>query len=172
MSNSTAQHRAGRTANTQSSQQLQLVSFTVGQELFAVDILSVQEINRMMALTKVPQSPEGVEGIINLRGRIIPVLDLRVQFGISSTENDENTRIVVVEVKGNTIGFIVDSVHEVLRIDRSIVEPAPQMGTSIDSSYVAGVAKLEGELLILLELENLLTNEALAKLAQMRRPAA
>ncbi len=158
--------------NNHSSNQIQLVSFTVGEELFAVDILSVQEINRMLELTKVPQSPEGIEGVINLRGRIIPVLDLRIQFGISASSQDEHTRIIVVEVQGNTIGFIVDSVHEVLRISHSVIEPAPQMGTSIDSSYVSGVAKLDENLLILLDLERLLSLEALDKLSDMQRTAA
>jgi purine-binding chemotaxis protein CheW len=157
--------------NNQAVEQLQLVSFTVGKELFAVDILSVQEINRMLELTKVPQSPEGIEGVINLRGRIIPVLDLRNQFGIDPSELDENTRIIVVEVQGNTIGFIVDSVHEVLRINKSIIEATPQMNSSIDSSYVAGVAKLDDDLLILLDLDNLLSPEALNKLSGMQRAA-
>jgi purine-binding chemotaxis protein CheW len=160
------------TRSGHSADQLQLVSFTVGDELFAVDILSVQEINRMMELTKVPQSSDGIEGVINLRGRIIPILDLRVQFGLASSGLDENSRIVVVEVRGNTVGFIVDSVHEVLRIDRSIIEPTPRMTTSIDSSYVDGVAKLEDDLLILLDLNNLLSNEALNKLSNIRRDAA
>ena len=159
-------------SNAGNGQQLQLVSFTVGEELFAVDILRVQEINRMMALTKVPQSPSGVEGVINLRGRIIPVLDLRVQFGFPKSDQNDQTRIIVVEVSGNTIGFVVDSVHEVMRIQSSIVEPNPQMGTSIDSSYVSGVAKLDEQLLILLELENLLSAESLGKLATMRKSAA
>ncbi len=158
--------------NNHSDNQIQLVSFTVGEELFAVDILSVQEINRMLELTKVPQSPDGIEGVINLRGRIIPVLDLRVQFKIPPSPHDEHTRIIVVEVQGNTIGFIVDSVHEVLRISYSVIEPAPQMGTSIDSSYVSGVAKLDENLLILLDLERLLSLEALDKLSDMQRTAA
>lgn len=157
--------------NGQTPDQLQLVSFTVGKELFAVDILSVQEINRMLALTKVPQSPEGIEGVINLRGRIIPVLDLRNQFGIETQELDDNTRIIVVEVQGNTVGFIVDSVHEVLRIDQSIIEATPQMNTSINASYVAGVAKLEDDLLILLNLDNLLSPDALNKLSNMQQAA-
>lgn len=157
-------------ANT-SNQQLQLVSFTVGEELFAVDILRVQEINRMMALTKVPQSPPGVEGVINLRGRIIPVLDLRRQFGFPAGEQNDQTRIVVVEVVGNTIGFIVDSVREVMRINSGIVEPNPQMGTCIDSSYVSGVAKLDDQLLILLELENLLSPESLHRIAGIGKAA-
>ena len=101
------------TRNGQNAEQLQLVSFTVGDELFAVNILNVQEINRMMSLTKVPQSIDGIEGVINLRGRIIPVLDLRIQFGIAASELNEDSRIIVVEVQGNTIGFIVDSVQAV-----------------------------------------------------------
>ncbi len=156
----------------QTADRLQLVSFTVGEELFAVDILSVQEINRMMALTKVPQSPDGIEGVINLRGRIIPVLDLRVQFGITPSELNEHSRIIVVEVQGNTIGFIVDSVQQVILIERNIIEPTPQMTTSIDSSYVDGVAKLGDDLLILLNLDNLLSPEALSKLSGMNKAAA
>ena len=148
------------------------MSFTVGEELFAVDILSVQEINRMMSLTKVPQSIDGIEGVINLRGRIIPVLDLRVQFGLTPSDLDEESRIIVVEVQGNTVGFIVDSVQKVLLIDRSIVEPTPQMTTSIDSNYVDGMAKLDDDLLILLNLDNLLSPEALSKLSSMQRTAA
>ena len=158
--------------NSQATEQLQLVSFTVGDELFAVDILSVQEINRMMSLTKVPQSIEGIEGVINLRGRIIPVLDLRVQFGLIPSELDENSRIIVVEVQGNTVGFIVDSVQQVLLINKSIVESAPPMTTSIDASYVDGMAKLDDDLLILLNLDNLLSQESLSKLSSMQRSAA
>lgn len=159
-------------SNSQTGEQLQLVSFSVGEELFAVDILRVQEINRMMALTKVPQSPDGVEGVINLRGRIIPVLDLRVQFGFPRAEHNEHTRIVVVEVSGQTVGFVVDSVHEVMRIQSSIVEPNPQMSTSIDSSFVSGVAKLDDQLLIMIELDNLLSPESLGRVTRMSKNAA
>lgn len=135
--------------------QLQLVTFGVGSEEFAVDILRVQEINRMMELTRIPQSPPDVEGVINLRGRIIPVVDLRKRFGLEPSTQDEQCRIVVIEVHEKTIGFLVDCVHEVLRIDRSIVEPAPSIVSSIDSEYIAGVGKLEDRLLILLDLERL-----------------
>ncbi|MHA7812205.1 MAG: chemotaxis protein CheW [Phycisphaerales bacterium] len=161
-------HAPVRNSNDQSSDQLQLVSFTVGEELFAVDILRVQEINRMMALTKVPQSPPGVEGVINLRGRIIPVLDLRVQFGFPKAEATEQTRIIVIEISGNTIGFVVDSVREVMRISANIVEPAPQVGSAVDSCYVSGVAKLEDQLLIMLELERLLSPESLSSITSMK----
>ena len=160
------------TQPNQTPDRLQLVSFTVGTELFAVNILSVQEINRMMSLTKVPQSPEGVEGVINLRGKIIPVLDLRVQFNITPSELDEHSRIVVVEVQGNTIGFIVDSVHEVLTINRSVIEPTPSMTTSINANYVAGVAKLEDQLLILLDLNSLLPQESIDQITSLSSKSA
>ncbi|MEM8757805.1 MAG: chemotaxis protein CheW [Planctomycetota bacterium] len=136
-------------------EQLQLVTFEVANEEFAVDILAVQEINRMMELTRVPSSPPAVEGVINLRGKIIPVLDLRKRFGMPIGEETERMRIVVVEVRSRVIGFIVDSVNEVLRISPSIVEAAPSMISSVESEFIAGVGKLEDRLLIMLDLERL-----------------
>jgi len=141
---------------------LQLVSFVVGKEEYAVPILAVQEINRMMQITRVPQSPAFVEGVINLRGKIIPVIDLRKRFNVALNENAEDTRIIVVEVGGHRVlGFTVDRVNEVLRIKRSIVEPAPAMCTGIDSEYVQGVGKLQDRLLILLSLERLFSESEL-----------
>lgn len=145
--------------------QLQLVTFEVGEEEFAVDILAVQEINRMMELTRVPQSPPDVEGVINLRGRIIPVVDLRKRFGFPKSERTSEARIIVVEVHSRVLGFTVDRVHEVLRIPSSIVEPAPAMVCSIDSDFIAGVGKLNDRLLILLDLNRLFSAESAAGMA-------
>jgi purine-binding chemotaxis protein CheW len=141
------------------AEQLQLVTFEVAQEEFAVDILAVHEINRMMELTRVPQSPPDVEGVINLRGKIIPVVDLRRRFGMPASEKTEANRIIVVEVHKRVIGFIVDRVHEVLRIDASIVEPAPAMVCSIRSEFIAGVGKLQDRLLILLDIAKLFAEQ-------------
>ena len=135
--------------------QLQLVTFVVANEEFAVDILAVQEINRMMNLTRVPASPPAVEGVINLRGKIIPVIDLRKRFGMPTGEKTDRMRIVVVEVHGRVVGFIVDSVNEVLRISSNIVEPAPAMVSSVDTEFISGVGKLEDRLLILLDIQKL-----------------
>lgn len=146
---------AQETVDTGGDERLQLVTFGVGGEEFAVEILAVQEINRMLELTRVPQSPPEVEGVINLRGRIIPVIDLRRRFGLSDGERNDHNRIIVVEVDGRVLGFIVDRVHEVLRIKRSIVDAAPTMATSVESDFIAGVGKLEDRLLILLDLEKL-----------------
>ncbi len=145
---------------------LQLVSFEVGDEEYAVPILSVQEINRMMQITRVPQSPEFVEGVINLRGKIIPVIDLRKRFGLTELENSDDVRIIVVEVANRVIGFTVDRVNEVLRISSSIVEPPPSMVCGIDTDYVQGVGKLDDRLLILLHLEKLFSAAEIAEIDQ------
>ena len=136
---------------------LQLVSFKIGDEEFGVDILSVQEINRMSQITKVPNTPEFIEGVINLRGRIIPVIDLRVKLGMVRKDHGKNTRIVVVELKGQTIGFIVDEVSEVLRIPKEITEAPPEMVGGVNSDYITSIGKLEDRLLILLDLEKILS---------------
>lgn len=157
---------------------LQLVSFMVGDEEFAIPILSVQEINRMMQITRVPQSPPFVEGVINLRGKIIPVMDLRKRFGLSALENSSDSRIIVVEVEvpgtaqTRVIGFTVDRVNEVLRISESIVEPPPSMVAGADSDYVQGVGKLDDRLLILLSLSKLFGQQELAAADRVMAQAA
>lgn len=132
---------------------LQLVSFKIGGEEFGIDILKVQEINRMMQITKVPNAPHFVEGVVNLRGRIIPVVNLRTRLNMEKIDEDNRTRIIVVDLTGITIGFVVDEVNEVLRIPKSITEPPPAMVAGIDSDYITAVGKLEDRLLILLDLE-------------------
>lgn len=155
---------------------LQLVSFVVGAEEYAIPILAVQEINRMMAITRVPQSPPFVEGVINLRGKVIPVVDLRKRFGMPINENTGDERIIVVEVQGATearvIGFTVDKVNRVLRIGSEIVEPAPAMACGADSEYVAGVGKLDEGLLILLSLDKLFSPRELELAASAASDAA
>jgi purine-binding chemotaxis protein CheW len=135
---------------------LQLVSFNLGNEEYAVDILKVQEINRMVEITSIPNAPSYVEGVINLRGKVIPVVNLRKKFGFESKEMDAHSRIMVVDV-GQTVGLVVDSVSEVLRLSSDTVEPPPLMTAENGSSeYIRGVGKLTDRLLILLDIEKLL----------------
>lgn len=150
---------------------LQLVSFVVGEEEFAVPILSVQEINRMMQITQVPQSPPFVEGVINLRGKIIPVINLRERFGMGALDDSDDVRIIVVEVNDRVIGFTVDRVNEVLRISKDIVDPPPPMVCGIESDYVEGVGKLDDRLLILLSLERLFDSQELDDLDNLSAAA-
>jgi purine-binding chemotaxis protein CheW len=143
---------------------LQLVSFNIGSEEFGVDILKVQEINRMVEITKVPQAPHYVEGVINLRGKVIPIVDLRKRFNLEVREYDKNTRIVVVDIGGNIMGMVVDSVSEVLRLPASTIEPPPDIVTGVNSEYIKGVAKLEDRLLIFLDLSKVIDVEEVSRI--------
>jgi purine-binding chemotaxis protein CheW len=135
---------------------LQLVSFHVGDEEFCLDILRVQEIIRVPAMTRVPNSPDFVEGVINLRGKVIPVIALRKRFGLEAQAHDKEARIVVSETKDAVLGFIVDSVSEVLRIPAGAVEPPPRLA-KVKREYVSGVGKLDDRLLILLDVDRLMS---------------
>jgi purine-binding chemotaxis protein CheW len=148
--------KAQKKMKVQTEEILQLVSFTIGQEEFGLDIQRIQEINRIVDITRVPNSPDFVSGVINLRGKVIPVVDLRKRFGFPPKESDKNTRIIVVELADMVVGFVVDAVREVIRIPKNITEPPPSIVAGIGSEYISAVAKLENRLLILLDLERIL----------------
>ena len=135
---------------------LQLVGFRVGGEEFVIDILRVQEIIRTQQLTRVPNSPDCMEGVMNLRGKIIPVIGLRKRFGLEEVAPDKQNRIVVVEIQGAVLGFVVDAVSEVLRIPADTVEPPPRIGL-VEREYVAGVGKVGDRFLILLDADRLMS---------------
>ncbi|MDR2696391.1 MAG: chemotaxis protein CheW [Deltaproteobacteria bacterium] len=144
---------------------LQLVTFNIAEEEFGVDILSVQEIIRLMQITAVPRAPACIEGVINLRGKVIPVIDMRKRFNLPAIERDSRTRIIVMEFGPKIVGFLVDAVSEVLRIPASTVEPAPAVVSGVGSEYIKGVGKLDDRLLILLDLDSLLEGTDLSSIA-------
>ena len=154
-----------RTRVNDADRLLQLVTFTISSEEFGLDILKVQEIIRTMEITRVPKAPDFVEGVINLRGKVIPIIDLRKRFGMESKPHDNQTRIIVVEISGRIIGFVVDSVSEVLRIQSNTVEPPPPIVSGVDSEYINGVGKLDDRLLILLDIDRLLSDAEQGNLA-------
>ena len=137
----------------------QLVVFDLDSESYGVDIGAVREIIRMQEITRVPRTPEFVEGVINLRGKVIPVVDLRKRFGLAVGEQNKDNRIVVVDIGGQDIGVVVDAVTEVLRIFTSAIEPPSSVITSADSEYLLGIAKLDDKMIILLELESVLSEK-------------
>ncbi len=139
------------------SESTQVVSFKLGPEEYGVDIAQVQEINRMVAVTKVPRAPVFMEGVINLRGQLIPIIDLRTRFGMPRAEHTKNTRIVVTEIGTKRVGMVVDSVSEVLRLPLDAIEPAPDMITGVDTEYIRGVGKIDDRLIILLDLAKIVT---------------
>lgn len=139
---------------------LQLASFELADEEYALDISAVQEIVRMSSVTRVPRAPAFVEGVINLRGKIVPVLDLRKRFGMTPIEPTKATRIIIVEIAGKTVGLLVDGVREVLRLSSDAIEPTPDLVSSdLDAAFLRGVGKLGDRLILLLELSRLLTGE-------------
>ena len=144
---------------------LQLVTFHIAEEEFGVDILSVQEIIRLMQITTVPRAPACIEGVINLRGKVIPVIDMRKRFNLPAIERDSRTRIIVMEFGAKIVGFLVDAVSEVLRIPADTVESAPAVVSGVGSEYIKGVGKLDDRLLILLDLDSLLEGTDLASVA-------
>ena len=138
---------------------LQLVTFKLDGQKYAVDILKVQEINNMKEITSIPNAPAYLEGVINLRGKVIPVLNLRMKFGFEENANSELRKIVIMDVRGVIMGLIVDAVSDVLRISRDVVEPSPPVSSNVSSEFISGIAKLPEGLVILLDMDRLLDAE-------------
>ena len=151
----------GRTLSTKEEQ---LVVFRLGDEAYGVDIGQVQGIERMQVVTRVPHTPAFVDGVINLRGQVTPVLTLRTRLGLESTEHTRETRIVVVRMGNRGVGLVVDAVEGVMRISSDQVEPPSELVSSTDSEYLRGIAKVSDDLLILLDLEKVLTWREVAAL--------
>lgn len=135
---------------------IQLVSFNLEKEEYGINVLMVREIIRMLNITRVPNTPQYVEGVINLRGKVIPIINLRKKFDLMETEYDKRTRIMVMEVVGELMGFIVDEVSEVIRIsDKEIQPPPPVVSSGIEQECMAGVINQAERLLVLLDLEKM-----------------
>jgi purine-binding chemotaxis protein CheW len=147
---------------------LQFVGFRLGDEDYAVAITKIQEIILMKPITRIPQTPSFVEGLINLRGSVIPIVNLRERFGLPRREYDDETRTVVVNVQDRTVGCIVDAVTQVMRIDRELVQPPPP---SVSLQHIAGVAKLDDRLLIILDVDALFDADQLASASRPPAPA-
>ena len=135
---------------------MQLVTFGLDSEEYAVDILKVREINRLREITKIPNAPSYLDGVINLRGRVIPVINLRDNFRLPHRNSDSRTRIMIMDMQGLTIGVVVDYVSEVLRISPDIVEPAPAIASEdAGNDFIRGIAKMEDRLVILVDLDSI-----------------
>ncbi len=144
------------------------LTFSLANEEFGIGILKIREIIGMMSITTVPQTPEFIKGVVNLRGKVIPVIDLRLRFGMETVEYNERTCIIVVEIESAkrkvTIGVVVDSVSEVLNIVAEDIEDTPSFGTKLNTNYILGMAKSEGAVKILLDIDKILTHEETATL--------
>lgn len=137
----------------------QFLTFQLGDELYGVDILRVQEIKGYTAVTKIPNTPACIKGVLNLRGTIVPIVELRTTFGMPTIEYTVFTVIVVVVVRGKIMGLVVDAVSDVLDIDRKDIQPPPQFGTNVDISFLNGIGKSGEKLIALLNMDRLLSDE-------------
>jgi purine-binding chemotaxis protein CheW len=139
------------------------LTFTLAEEEYGIGILKIKEIIGMMQITSIPQTPEFVKGVINLRGKVIPVLDLRLRFGMEEIDYTDRTCIIVVEIEGHTgdvvIGIVVDSVSEVLNIKAQEIEETPAFGAKLNTDFILGMAKIDGGVKILLDIDQVLTDE-------------
>ncbi len=144
----------------------QYLTFRLGEEVFALDITKVREVLDYTSTTKVPKTPEFMHGVINLRGSVVPVVDMRLKFGMSKTEKTVNTCIIIVEVAvdGETtiLGALADSVQEVMDLDPDNIEPAPKIGTRLDTSFIKGMGKRDGSFVIILDIDKVFSVSELA----------
>ncbi len=145
------------------------LTFVLGNEEYGIEILRVREIIGLMDITTVPQTPDYMKGVINLRGKVIPVIDLRMKFSMQEEEHTQETCVIVVAVNSTLIGIIVDSVSEVLDIKGGEIENAPSFGQGIDTSFIMGLGKVKEKIIILLDIETVLSSEELEMVEQLTK---
>lgn len=150
----------------------EVLVFVLGAEEYGVDILKVQEIRGYEKVTPIPSAPEYLKGVVNLRGTIVPVIDMRVKFGMSEPKYDAFTVVVILRIAHRTIGIVVDAVSDVVGLAQDEVKPAPQLGTVVDSSFIAGLATQNDRMVLLLDIEKLLSSGELNLLNQVARAVA
>ncbi|HNV68877.1 MAG TPA: chemotaxis protein CheW [Candidatus Ozemobacteraceae bacterium] len=153
----------------QSRQEIQVVGFYLGTDEYAININNVREIVAMMEIRKIPKAPPFVEGVIVLRGHVIPIIDLRKRFEMSAIADIQSAKILIVEFHSHQLGMIVDNVSEVFRLNQNQIEPAPPLfHGNVSSQYIQGVGKLEERIIVLLDVEKLLSGEERTQLASLK----
>ncbi|NUQ70525.1 MAG: chemotaxis protein CheW [Chthonomonadales bacterium] len=162
MSTATLQRDARQESDSLSTGTTQLVSFSLANELYGIEITKVREIILITEITRIPQTPHYVKGLINLRSTVIPVVDLRAKFGLPESPFTDESRIMVLQAVGKTIGIIVDAVSEVLRIKQDQIAPPPPTVAGLGREYLTGLVKLEKQLLILLDIDKTLDHDEMA----------
>jgi purine-binding chemotaxis protein CheW len=152
---------------------VEYLTFTLGEENYAVCISKVREVLEFDTVTKVPQTPDFMRGVINLRGHVVPVLDLRLKFGMSATEKTINTCVVIVEVlideENTIIGVLTDSVKEVMQLENDSIEPAPKLGNMVNPEFILGMGKYNDQFLILLNIDKTFSSQELESLQQVSK---
>ena len=164
MATATMEARSVQNTFTEVHGTMQLVSFTLAKELYGIEITKVREIILIAEITRIPETPHFLKGLINLRSTVIPVIDLRARFGLPEGELSDESRIMVLQARGKTIGIVVDAVSEVLRVKQEQIAPPPPTVAGLGRDYLSGLVKLDGRLLILLDIDRIFNEDEMQAL--------
>lgn len=151
-----AQHEAARGAASTGGE---FLTFRLGAEEYGIDILKVQEIRSYEQPTRIANAPAFIKGVVNLRGVIVPIVDLRLKLGCATADYNDFTVVIVLNVKGRVVGAVVDSVSDVLALDQDTIKPAPEMNSAVDTSFITGIGSIADRMLILMDIEGLMSSE-------------
>jgi purine-binding chemotaxis protein CheW len=163
----TAQMSASPSANrTDTSAGNEYLAFKLGQEEYGIDILKVQEIRGYESVTRIANAPEFIKGVINLRGIIVPIVDMRIKFNLGEPRYDQFTVVIILSIAGRVVGMVVDSVSDVTTLQPEQIRPAPEMGTALNTDYLVGLGTLEERMLILLDIERLMSSTEMGLIQQ------
>jgi purine-binding chemotaxis protein CheW len=165
----TGTHQNSVTSNSAPARLIEQLAFKLGQEEYAIEILHVQEIRDYGTVTRIAGAPEFIKGVVNLRGVIVPIVDMRIHFGLGDPIYNEFTVVIILDIRGRTVGMVVDSVSDVITFSAEEIKPAPKMGSSISDDYLIGLANVNERMLILLDIESLMTS---AELGLIEKAAA
>jgi len=149
------------------TKQRELLTFTIGSEEYCIDILKVQEIRGYDNVTRIANTPEFIKGVLNLRGNIVPIIDLRLKLGLGTPSYDETTVVIILNMAQRVLGAVVDGVSDVISLDEVAIRPAPEFGSVLDTQYVLGLAPHEDRMLILVDIEKLIGGREMAAISQV-----
>lgn len=147
------------------------LTFTLGDEEYGIDILNVQEIRGYDAVTKIANSPDFIKGVINMRGIIVPIIDMRLKFQLGDVEYNQFTVVIILNISGRVIGMVVDGVSDVVALKADQIRPAPEFGAVLDTDYIDGLATLEERMVIMVDIEKLMTSSEMGLMDQIRAEA-
>ena len=147
-----------KTDSAAANGRLEVVTFTLGKEEYAIDIQRVQELRGYDAVTRIANAPEYIKGVVNLRGIIVPIIDMRIKFNLGTPVYNEFTVVIVLNILGRVVGMVVDSVSDVITLEQNQIKPPPEMGAALDTDYLIGLGTLDERMLILVDIEKLMSS--------------
>lgn len=158
-----------KTSKEKSYSSIQIVCFTIGNEEYGIEILKVQEILRLPQITTLPKAADFILGVIDLRGKILPIIDMSKRFGIESKTEMKDARAIVINIKGREVGLAIDSVSHVVKVDSNDIEPPPPIVKGISGRYIVGIAKVDEEFVVILDIDRIFSPNELLALEQVKR---